>query len=273
MVRATSRNCCAGSASTWPAWLGIDYRTASQAAAECAGRRRRPGDLGAQHRPRRAGASPTAPTLVGVPVIFNLPAFLIVMLHHRGCSCAASARAPGFNTRDGRAQARDHRVLPRRRRVLRQAGELDARSRPTAWRASAGAAAIIFFAYIGFDAVSTAAEETKNPQRDMPIGMIAQPGHLHADLHRASRSCSPGMLALARSSAPPNRSPPRSPRWACTGPPASSRSAPSSPRRRCSSCSSSASRASSSRWRATGCCRSGPRRCTRSTGRRTSPRS
>jgi APA family basic amino acid/polyamine antiporter len=36
-----------------------------------------------------------------------------------------------------------------------------------------GAAAIIFFAYIGFDAVSTAAEETRNPQRDMPIGMIA----------------------------------------------------------------------------------------------------
>ncbi len=34
-------------------------------------------------------------------------------------------------------------------------------------------AAIIFFAYIGFDAVSTAAEETKNPQRDLPIGIIA----------------------------------------------------------------------------------------------------
>src|SRR5256886_12367682 len=34
-------------------------------------------------------------------------------------------------------------------------------------------AAIVFFAYIGFDAVSTTAEETKNPQRDMPIGMIA----------------------------------------------------------------------------------------------------
>jgi basic amino acid/polyamine antiporter, APA family len=34
-------------------------------------------------------------------------------------------------------------------------------------------AAIVFFAFIGFDAVSTAAEETKNPQRDMPIGMIA----------------------------------------------------------------------------------------------------
>lgn len=34
------------------------------------------------------------------------------------------------------------------------------------------AAAIIFFAYIGFDAVSTAAEETKNPNRDVPIGLI-----------------------------------------------------------------------------------------------------
>lgn len=35
-----------------------------------------------------------------------------------------------------------------------------------------GAAAIIFFAYVGFDSVSTAAEETKNPQRNVPIGLI-----------------------------------------------------------------------------------------------------
>jgi APA family basic amino acid/polyamine antiporter len=34
-------------------------------------------------------------------------------------------------------------------------------------------AAIVFFAFIGFDAVSTTAEESKNPQRDMPIGIIA----------------------------------------------------------------------------------------------------
>jgi APA family basic amino acid/polyamine antiporter len=33
-------------------------------------------------------------------------------------------------------------------------------------------AAIVFFAYIGFDALSTAAEETKNPQRDLPIGIL-----------------------------------------------------------------------------------------------------
>ena len=35
-----------------------------------------------------------------------------------------------------------------------------------------GAAATMFFAYVGFDAVSTAAEETKNPQRNVPIGLI-----------------------------------------------------------------------------------------------------
>jgi basic amino acid/polyamine antiporter, APA family len=35
-----------------------------------------------------------------------------------------------------------------------------------------GGAALIFFAYIGFDAVSTAAEEARNPQRDLPIGIL-----------------------------------------------------------------------------------------------------
>src|ERR1017187_2406324 len=37
-------------------------------------------------------------------------------------------------------------------------------------------AGVIFFAYIGFDAVSTAAQEAKNPQRDMPIGILASLG-------------------------------------------------------------------------------------------------
>jgi basic amino acid/polyamine antiporter, APA family len=39
-----------------------------------------------------------------------------------------------------------------------------------------GAAASIFFAYVGFDAVSTAAEETKNPNRNIPIGLIGSLG-------------------------------------------------------------------------------------------------
>jgi len=40
------------------------------------------------------------------------------------------------------------------------------------WSGIARAAGVVFFAYIGFDAVSTAAQEAKNPQRDMPIGLL-----------------------------------------------------------------------------------------------------
>lgn len=43
---------------------------------------------------------------------------------------------------------------------------------PNGFEGVRAAAAIIFFAYIGFDAVSTAAEEARNPQRDVPIGII-----------------------------------------------------------------------------------------------------
>jgi len=41
------------------------------------------------------------------------------------------------------------------------------------WSGVFRGASLVFFAYIGFDAVSTAAQEAKNPQRDMPIGIIA----------------------------------------------------------------------------------------------------
>jgi basic amino acid/polyamine antiporter, APA family len=40
------------------------------------------------------------------------------------------------------------------------------------WSGAVAGAGIVFFAYIGFDAVSTAAQEARNPQRDMPIGII-----------------------------------------------------------------------------------------------------
>jgi basic amino acid/polyamine antiporter, APA family len=43
---------------------------------------------------------------------------------------------------------------------------------PYGWSGVMGGAALIFFAYIGFDSVSTAAEEATNPQRDLPIGII-----------------------------------------------------------------------------------------------------
>jgi APA family basic amino acid/polyamine antiporter len=44
---------------------------------------------------------------------------------------------------------------------------------PYGWSGIMAAAAVVFFAYIGFDAVSTTAEEATNPQRDLPIGIIA----------------------------------------------------------------------------------------------------
>jgi APA family basic amino acid/polyamine antiporter len=44
---------------------------------------------------------------------------------------------------------------------------------PFGWPGIMAAGAIVFFAYIGFDAVSTTAEEARNPQRDLPIGIIA----------------------------------------------------------------------------------------------------
>jgi APA family basic amino acid/polyamine antiporter len=44
------------------------------------------------------------------------------------------------------------------------------------WDGIVRAAGVVFFAYIGFDAVSTAAQEAKNPQRDMPIGMLGSLG-------------------------------------------------------------------------------------------------
>jgi len=44
------------------------------------------------------------------------------------------------------------------------------------WSGILRAAGVIFFAYIGFDAVSTAAQESKNPQKDMPIGIMGSLG-------------------------------------------------------------------------------------------------
>jgi APA family basic amino acid/polyamine antiporter len=57
------------------------------------------------------------------------------------------------------------------------------RSCPFGMNGIMSAAAVVFFAFIGFDAVTSAAEEVKRPERDLPIGII---GSL-ADLHRAVR--------------------------------------------------------------------------------------
>jgi len=51
------------------------------------------------------------------------------------------------------------------------------------------AAALVFFAFIGFDIVATAAEETKNPQRDMPIGIFGSLAICAPTARRSCRSC------------------------------------------------------------------------------------
>src|SRR5215469_5181874 len=62
----------------------------------------------------------------------------------------------------GVAQANWHPFVPPNEGAFGQFG----------WSGVARGAGVIFFAYIGFDAVSTAAQEAKNPQRDMPIGIL-----------------------------------------------------------------------------------------------------
>ncbi len=103
---------------------------------------------------------------------------------HRGArDDAARHRHPGVGQRQHRHRRRQGRRRPdghRGRRAFVKTGELapvhpaeHRRVRRTsAGAASCAGAGVIFFAYIGFDAVSTAAQEAKNPQRDMPIGIL-----------------------------------------------------------------------------------------------------
>jgi APA family basic amino acid/polyamine antiporter len=157
-----------------PAWLGIDYRTAAQAAQRFAEASAAGAAAVAELSPsvmRAAEAMREAPHLGSIPIIFNLPAFLIVMLVTyvlvRGISESAWFNTSmvvlklaiiAFFVLVGAFYVKPENWTP---------------FAPNGFAGISGAAAIIFFAYIGFDAVSTAAEETKNPQRDMPIGMIA----------------------------------------------------------------------------------------------------
>jgi APA family basic amino acid/polyamine antiporter len=155
-----------------PSWLGTDYRTAFQAADRVA-QATADGSLAdiSAGMLRAASAVELAPHAFGVPVIFNLPAFLIVALVTvvlvRGVSESA-----WFNT---------SMVILKLAIIAFFLAVGAFYVKPENWTPFApngftgvwSAAAIIFFAYIGFDAVSTAAEECKNPQRDMPIGIIA----------------------------------------------------------------------------------------------------
>ena len=158
----------------WPTWLGTDLRSALQAGEKFA-------EAAAITDQNIAGLGDTAlrgnealshaPQIFGLPIIFNLPAVLIVALVTwilvRGIRESA-----GFNST---------MVILKLIIIAFFVGVGAFYIKPENWHPFApngfkgisSAGASIFFAYIGFDAVSTAAEETRNPSRDMPIGIIA----------------------------------------------------------------------------------------------------
>jgi basic amino acid/polyamine antiporter, APA family len=136
-----------------PDWLSTGYRTALLSS-----------DDGVR------GLLNTAPHVMGVPILVNIPAFAIVML------------ITWLLLRGARESATANNVM-----VIIKLAVLalfigvgltkfnSANFTPFAPNGFTGVwhgGAIVFFAYIGFDAISTAAEETKNPQRNLPIGIL-----------------------------------------------------------------------------------------------------
>jgi APA family basic amino acid/polyamine antiporter len=156
-----------------PAWLGTDYRSAYQAAAQVAAARANHADVSALDPSllHDALAWQAAPHIFGLPLIFNLPAFAIVVVVTWVVLVGIKETA-NFNT--GLVVAKLAIIL-----FFLGLGAMYIRPEnwtpfaPNGFKGVSSAAAIIFFAYIGFDAISTAAEEARNPQRDMPIGIIA----------------------------------------------------------------------------------------------------
>jgi APA family basic amino acid/polyamine antiporter len=155
-----------------PDWLCFDYRTAVASAHRVAEITMQGGDVGTLTPSvlRAAEAVAQAPHLMGVPLVFNLPAFTVVMLITwvLVIGIRESAWLTGVLTVLNISILIFFCVVGSR--YVEPANWTP--FAPNGWAGVSGAAAIIFFAYIGFDAVSTAAEETRNPQRDMPIGMI-----------------------------------------------------------------------------------------------------
>jgi basic amino acid/polyamine antiporter, APA family len=112
----------------------------------------------------------TAPRIAGIPILLNLPAFVIVMLITwlLYIGVKESVRANNIMV--------VVKLLVLGVFIVLGAAHINADNfvpfAPNGWRGIHQGAAIVFFAYIGFDAISTAAEETRNPQRNMPIGIL-----------------------------------------------------------------------------------------------------
>ena len=156
-----------------PSWLGTDFRSAMQAATQLASAQAAHLDISKLDPAvlRDAQALRDAPHFFGLAFVFNLPAFGIVALI-TWIVLVGIRETARFNTA---------LVIAKLVIIVFFLGIGAMYIRPENWvpfaphgvKGISSAAAIIFFAYIGFDAVSTAAEETRNPQRDMPIGILA----------------------------------------------------------------------------------------------------
>ena len=116
------------------------------------------------------GLLETAPRLFGIPVLVNLPAFVITMLITWLLMVGVKE-----STRVNNAMV-VVKLLVLALFVVVGVMHVDtANYRPFAPNGFTGihqGAAIVFFAFIGFDAISTAAEEVKNPQKTMPRGIL-----------------------------------------------------------------------------------------------------
>jgi APA family basic amino acid/polyamine antiporter len=142
----------------FPLWLVSDYRTADSL-------------LSTGGEALNNYSSTTLPVILGHPVALNLPAVLIV---------AAVTILLIYGIRES-ARTNTAIVVTKVAVVVFVIAFGAFMVQPTNWHpflpngvgGMMSGAAIVFFAFIGFDAVSTTAEETKNPQRDMPIGIIA----------------------------------------------------------------------------------------------------
>jgi len=136
-----------------PVWLTTGYRTALLSP-----------------NPEIHGLLESAPHVAGVPILIHLPAFTIVMvitwLLLRGARESVTANNIMVVIK----------LLALTLFIVVGATHLHPENyRPFAPNGFTGihqGAAIVFFAYIGFDAISTAAEETRNPQRNLPIGIL-----------------------------------------------------------------------------------------------------
>ncbi len=160
----------------YPGWLGIDYRSALQAARQAAEAAASPGGIAALDPAIRLAAQAwtDAPRLGGLALVFNLPAFAITLLV-TWILFIGIRESAAFNTA---------MVIVKLVFIAFFIGAGVFYVKPENWTPFApngfagisSAAAVIFFAYIGFDAISTAAEETRRPQRDLPIAILASLG-------------------------------------------------------------------------------------------------